>query len=388
MQVSGRRYDTGEPVCVELSGDRILSVRPAIPPGRLEDWPFLAPGLFDMQINGFGGTWFSDDTLTPEKALECLQPWFRHGVTRLFPTLITNSQEALLRGFSALRQACEQTPWANRLVAGYHLEGPYIAWEDGPRGAHPRAHVRAPNWNEFQELQAASGGRIRLVTLAPEWPEAPAFIQKAVASGVVIAIGHTAATPAQVKAAVDAGATFSTHLGNGCHAQQHRHQSPLLAQLADDRLTAGLISDGHHLPSDWLNIVLKVKTPNRIVITCDASGWAGCPPGLYENKLGRSEMLPSGKLVVAGQQELLAGSGDTTEVCVARMIQATRCSLREAIDMTSVTPAQLFGQEVPKLDRGGRADLIRFFHDPAAATLTVKTTIASGILEYGDLSTN
>ena len=102
------------------------------------------------------------------------------------------------------------------MVCGCHLEGPYISAEDGPRGAHPREHVRHADWNEFQQLQEISGNRIKLVTLAPEVDGALDFIRTAVASGVVISIGHTAASPEQIRAAVDAGARLRrTHLGNG-----------------------------------------------------------------------------------------------------------------------------------------------------------------------------
>ncbi|MBX3451168.1 MAG: amidohydrolase family protein [Planctomycetaceae bacterium] len=384
MQLRGRRYDTGEPIVVTIRDDRIAAITPAHPVGDAAEWPFVAPGLFDMQINGFGGTWFSDEELTAEQAVAALMPWFRFGVTRLCPTLITNSYEALERGLTAIRQVCEQHPWADRLVAGCHVEGPYLSREDGPRGAHPLHHVRAPDWVEFQRLQEASGGRIRLLTISPEWDNTAEFIAQVVKSNVVVAIGHTAATPEQIHAAADAGATFSTHLGNGCHAQIHRHRNPLIAQLADDRLMTGVISDGHHLPADWLKVILKAKSPKRVVVTCDASGWAGCTPGVYTGKLGSCEILPSGKLVVAGQQELLAGSADTTDVCVARLIAATGCSLRDAIEMASLTPAEMLRLESPRLAPGGRADLFLFDHDPRAATLRVHATVAAGTLEFGD----
>ena len=385
LTVSARHYANGEPIRVLLDGDRIHRIEPAWPTGTLSDWPYLSPAFLDLQINGHGGTWFSDDQLTAEGVLDALLPHFRFGITRLCPTLITNSFEGLARGFASIRAACEKRPWADRMVCGCHLEGPYISSEDGPRGAHPRQHVRAADWTEFQRLQEISGSRIRLVTVAPEVENAIEFIRQAVASGVVVALGHTAATPEQIQAGVNAGATLSTHLGNGAHSMIHRHRNVILEQLAEPRLSASLIVDGHHLPPNLVRTFLKVKSPQKTILTCDAAGWAGCPPGIYENKLGRSEILPSGKLVVAGQQELLAGSAQETDTCVANAISFAGVSLKEAVDMASQNPARLLSQEVVRLRRGSLADLIIFRVSSEGTGLEIEATIAGGELKYGQI---
>lgn len=383
LTLSGRRYDTGEPVRVELQGSRIAAVKPAWPESDVSDWPWLAPGLFDLQINGHGGIWFSDEALTPAQAAQAVLAYLRFGVTRLCPTLITNSFAGLEQGLRAIRQACEQDPLVNHMVAACHLEGPYISPEDGPRGAHPRAHVRPPDWDEFCRLQEVSGGRIRLLTLAPEWPGALDFIRRAVDSGVVIALGHTAASPEQIQAAVDAGARLSTHLGNGSHAQVHRHRNYIWEQAAEPRLMASLIVDGHHLPASLVRAWVRLKTPRNVILTCDAAGWAGCPPGVYENKLGRSEILDNGKLVVAGQRELLAGSAYETDICVVKVREFAGVSWREAIPMASQQPARLLGCEVPRLRRGGLADLFLFRHTPGTDRLQVEATVVQGEVRYG-----
>lgn len=387
MTIRARSYENGEPLRITVSGDRIRSVEPAWPTGSVAEWPFVAPGLFDLQINGHSGVWFSDEALTVSDVLKALSPYSRFGVTRLCPTLITNSFEGLAAGFAAIRAACEREPWADRMVSGCHLEGPYISGEDGPRGAHPQQHVRPANWTEFQRLQEISGNRIRLVTIAPEVDGAIEFIHQAVAHHVVISIGHTAATPEQVRAAVDAGARLSTHLGNGAHALIHRHRNYIFEQLADTRLTASLIVDGHHLPPSLVRTFIKVKSPKQTILTCDAAGWAGCPPGVYESKLGRSEILENGKLVVAGQHELLAGSAQETDVCVANVMEFAGVSLREAIDMTSKNPAKLLGREVARLRRGSLADLVVFRIAPNKQRLDVEATVASGHLMYGEIVT-
>lgn len=383
LALYGRHYENGEPICVTVSGDRIARIEPFWPETNVTDLPYVAPALFDLQINGYGGTWYSDDALTPEAVLTSLEPFYQFGVTRLLPTLITNSFEGLATGFAAIRKACEQSPRANRMVCGCHLEGPYIASDDGPRGAHPRQHVRAADWNEFQRLQEISGNRIRLVTLAPEVEHATEFIRRAVASGVVISLGHTAATIEQIRAGIDAGATLSTHLGNGAHAMIHRHRNVIFEQLGDSRLHASLIVDGHHLPANLVRTFIQVKTPQKIILTCDAAGWAGCAPGVYENKLGRSELLPSGKLVVAGQHELLAGSAQGTDTCVMNVINFAGVSIKQAVDMASKNPAKLLGHEVVRLRRGSLADLMLFRIPANGDRLQIEATIAGGKLEFG-----
>lgn len=383
--LKARSYENGEPLRITIKEDRIRSVEPAWPSSDLAEWPFVAPALFDMQINGHGGVWFSDDQLTSGDVLRALKPYYKHGVTRLCPTLITNSFDGLAAGFAAIRVACESDPAANRMVCGCHLEGPYISPEDGPRGAHPLEHVRAADWVEFQKLQEISGNRIKLVTIAPEVDGALEFIREAVAAGVVISIGHTAATPEQIRAAVDAGAELSTHLGNGSHAMIHRHRNYIFEQLSDPRLVASLIVDGHHLPASLVRTFIKVKSTRRTIMTCDAAGWAGCPPGVYENKIGRSELLDNGKLVVAGQRELLAGSAQETDTCVAKVIKFAGVPLKEAVDMASKNPSKLLGYEVVRLRRGSLADLMLFQLRPDEDRLEIEATIASGELMYGQI---
>lgn len=383
--IRGRRYDTGEPVAVEWQGNRITAVEAVTPRGPVSDWPYLSPGLFDLQINGHNGIWFARPDLTTDLALQALEPHFKFGVTRLFPTLITASQDTLKAGFTAIREACEQQEWADQLVAGCHLEGPHISSEDGPRGAHPRQHCRPADWNEFLELQAASGNRIRLVTLAPEVPGAVGFIRRAVAAGVRIAIGHTAANSEQIAAAVEAGATLSTHLGNGAHGQIRRHPNYIWDQLGDARLVPSLITDGHHLPPAFIRSVIRTKGAGRIIITCDAAGLAGCPPGTYRIESGEVEVLPDGPIVVAGQRQILAGSGQLTDHCVAHAVQVAGLSLGEAFDMAGRIPCRLLGIPEARLRRGSLADLVVFRWAGPGAPFQWMTTISAGQIRFGEI---
>jgi len=385
LTLYGRRYENGEPVRITVEGERIAFIEPAWPARNAADWPFVAPGLFDLQINGRDGTWFGKEGITPDEALTVLEAHFRFGLTRLCPTLITNSFEVLHGAMTALRLACEREPWANAMVPGFHLEGPYISGEDGPRGAHPRVHVRQPDWNEFQRLQAAAGGRIRLVTLAPELQGAIEFIRRAVATGVIVAIGHTSAVGVQIAEAVEAGARLSTHLGNGAHPTVRRHPNYIWEQLGDPRLSASVIADGHHLPSSVLNSIIRAKGVRGVILTCDASGLAGCRPGTYTEGQMRMEVLDDGRIVVAGQRQLLAGSAADTGRCVVEAIRAAGVSLADAIDMAGRNPSRLLGFEEIRLRAGSRADLM-LFRLSEAGLIVIQTTIAAGSLRFGTIA--
>ena len=385
-KIIGRRYDNGEPVQITIAADRIAAVDPITPNCLLSELPWVAPGLFDLQINGHGGVWFCKADLTSDDVARTLEPHFRFGITRLFPTLITASHEALKAGFTAIRQACEQHEWVNDVVAGCHLEGPFISKEDGPRGAHPLVQVRPATWGEFEILQAAAGGRIRLVTLAPECEGAIEFTKRAVGAGLTIAIGHTAATPEQVQDAVNAGARLSTHLGNGAHGQIRRHPNYIWEQLGDSRLMPSIITDGHHLPPSVIRSIIRTKGKANVVITCDAAGLAGCPPGRYTVESGDVEILESGRIVMAGQTQILAGSSLETDSCIAHAMDVAGLTLSEAFDMAGRNPCRLLGLEEVRLRRGSRADLVLFDFDGAGKPLRFRATLSRGVVRFGEVN--
>ena len=190
--------------------------------------------------------------------------------------MITAPPADLLHGVRTIARACEASREVERRVLGIHLEGPYLSEVEGYRGAHPLASIRDPDEDEFARLLDASGGRLAIVTLAPERPGAVGLIRRAVNAGVVVAIGHTAADADQIRAAVDAGATLSTHLGNGIAANLPRHPNPIWDQAGEDRLFASLIADGHHLGPSVLRSLVRAKTADRVVLIGDASPWPAC----------------------------------------------------------------------------------------------------------------
>jgi N-acetylglucosamine-6-phosphate deacetylase len=355
MIYHARHYASGKPIAVTVENGRVAAITDSDQTPQV----WISPALFDPQINGCLGISFNSQSLTPEQVRKVSDVCREHGIGGFCPTVITASFDALRHGFATLAKAIEADTELSRRLPRFHLEGPYLSGEDGPRGAHPKEHARDPDWDEYRRLQDAAGGRIGMVTVAPERNGALAFIEKLAASGVVVAIGHTAATSAQIRDAVKAGARTSTHLGNGSHAMLPRHDNYLWEQLACDDLWASIITDGHHLPATLVKCIVRAKETSRLLITSDASSLAGLPPGKYREWGTDLEILASGKIVVSGTP-FLAGSGHFTDSCVANVIRMAGLSLAEAIELASAQPRRLLGLPVTKLEVGEVADLMLF----------------------------
>jgi N-acetylglucosamine-6-phosphate deacetylase len=364
-----RHYATGQPLAIAVENGRILRTEPS----DQEPSQWVAPAFFDPQINGCLGISFNSAKLEPEQVRTVADVCRKHGIGGFCPTLITNSFESLRHGFATLTKALEADAELRLWIPGHHLEGPYLSGEDGPRGAHPREHARDPDWDEFRRWQDAAGGRIRMVTVAPERAGAIGFIERLAAAGIVVAIGHTAATTGQIRDAVSAGARTSTHLGNGSHAVLPRHSNYIWDQMAEDRLWASIITDGHHLPPAVVKCIVRAKGIGRTLLTSDASSLAGMPPGKYREWDTDLEVLSGGKIVVAGTP-YLAGSGHFTDLCVANVIRFAGVSLKDAVEMASVRPRQLLGLPVPAIEPGQPADLV-FFDWETSGEVLVKEVV-------------
>ena len=309
---------------VEVTFDRVITVVDHLirPP---ENPAFIAPGLIDLQVNGFAGVDYNSATTTQEEIARSIRAMFACGVTRFFPTVITGSPENMTAALRNLATAKESIAEGAAMEA-FHVEGPYISPEDGPRGAHPARWVRPPDIDEFLRFQDAAQGNIRLVTLSPEWPEAPRFIEKIIEKGIVASIGHTRATAAQISDAVRAGATLSTHLGNGADAVLPRHPNYIWEQLAEDRLAASFIVDGFHLPASFLNVALRAKGLERSLLVTDAVAPAGCSPGPYHLGEVDVELHPDGSVRLAGGTRL-AGSALMMDRAITNVMKTARIEL-------------------------------------------------------------
>jgi N-acetylglucosamine-6-phosphate deacetylase len=307
---------------------------------------------------------------------------FATGVTRFFPTVITGSPEDMVGALANLAAARRALPEGPAMEA-FHVEGPFISPEDGPRGAHPQRWVRPPDLNEYRRMQEAAEENIRLITISPEWPEALRFIEEVVSEGVVVSIGHTKATPEQIQDAVNAGATMSTHLGNGAHAVLPRHPNYLWEQLAEDRLTASFIVDRIHIGPSFLKVALRAKGIERSVLITDAVMPAGCAPGFY--KLGEVdvELHADGSVRLKGGTRL-AGSALHMDAGISNLMQFAGLNLRDAITMATRNPAR--AGRIPSRQRGlapgERADLVRFRIDDEDGRIHVLETYLSGDLVF------
>jgi len=294
------------------------------------------PGLFDLQVNGFGGIDFNGPGLTADRVCEALDRLRATGVTRCLPTVITSSSEQFAASADVIVRA------SHPAIAGLHMEGPYISPDDGPRGAHPREHVAPASVDDFRRRQDAARGRIVLVTLAPEAAGALALIEHLVDAGVRVAIGHTAATPDQVRAAVAAGASLSTHLGNGCAQMLPRHPNVVWEQLAADALLASFIVDGHHLPPATVKAMIRAKGASRSILVTDATAAAGSPPGRYTIGGVTTELGRNGRVSLPGTP-YLAGSSLTLDRAIANASRFTGLPIDEVVPMASTTPARFLG---------------------------------------------
>jgi N-acetylglucosamine-6-phosphate deacetylase len=332
----------------------VAATGPVVTEGCPED-DWIAPAFWDIQVNGRWGHSFSSDDLTIDQVAAVVRAQGPLGTARLCPTLITASEPSLRHGLQTIAMACEAYPDVAARVLGIHLEGPFLSELEGYRGAHPPEFMRDPDWALFQRLQDAARGRIALVTLAPERAGSLDFIRHAVARGVVVALGHSAADAATIRAAVEAGASLSTHLGNGIASHLPRHPNPIWTQAACDELSASFIADGLHLDVATLRVLARAKGPTRTILITDASPLAGLPAGAY----GDWAIENSGKIVVAGTP-YLAGSNQALESGVQHLLEATGWSLAAVIDTVTVNPARVLGRPAPSLQIGDPASFVVF----------------------------
>jgi N-acetylglucosamine-6-phosphate deacetylase len=344
---------------IEIQGESLIThVDPVL--HAPEDGIWIAPGFVDLQVNGFAGVDYNSAASPLEEISKSIRAMFSTGVTRFFPTVITGAPEAMLAALRNLAQARETIEEGPAMEA-FHVEGPHISAEDGPRGAHPARWVRPPDFEEFRRWQEGAQGNVRLVTLSPEWPEAPRYIELLAREGVVTSIGHTRATEEQIADAVSAGATLSTHLGNGADRILPRHPNYIWEQLAEDKLAASFIVDGHHLPDSFLRVALRAKGVERSILVTDAVMPALCAPGPY--RLGEVEVeLKDDQRVVLRGGTRLAGSSLRMDAAIANVMNVAGVSLTEAIAMATVNPARVgrIGGRLRGLRPGDRADIVRF----------------------------
>ncbi|CAH1231773.1 N-acetylglucosamine-6-phosphate deacetylase [Paenibacillus allorhizoplanae] len=380
--ICARHYATGAPVAITVHEGRIDEVMQV---EESDGLPIVAPGLVDLQINGYAGLDFNQLPLQAETVSQIIRKLWREGVTSSYPTVITNTPDAIASALGSIASACEADPATEQGIAGIHLEGPFISPDDGARGAHRLDDVRPPDWDLFCRWQEAAGGRIKIVTLSPEWPDSAAFIKRCVDSGVIVSIGHTAADASQIGEAVAAGARMSTHLGNGAHLMLPRHPNYLWEQLAQDDLWSCVIADGFHLPDQVLKVVLKVKGEQALLVS-DAVAISGLEPGVYKTHIGGDVVLTSeGKLHLAADPRLLAGSAQMLLWGIAHLSRRGIAAFPSVWEMASTRPARLMGLPIAEgLSVGAPADFVLLDRVQADGRIPLRQTYKAGRLVYDE----
>ena len=310
-------------------------------------------GFVDLQVNGFHGVGFSDPGLDEATAADALRGLIADGTAVLLPTLMTAEPAVyecnlpLLARLLASREFAPHCP-------GLHLEGPFLCPSEGAAGAHRAGWMRAGDTSFLDRLWAWSDGRIRLITIAPGIAGAPALIAHARRLGITVSLGHHLAADDELARAIDAGASALTHLGNGLPHLIDRHRNPLIDGLAEDRLQAMVIGDGHHLPWNLLKVILRAKGVERCCLVSDAAPIANHPPGIYTCLGGTGVIDAAGRLSDPATGYLMGSS-----FTIRRVVNATQRALGlddATVDRLAIAnPLRLIGLARPEITALPRA---------------------------------
>jgi N-acetylglucosamine-6-phosphate deacetylase len=297
------------------------------------------PGFVDLQVNGYVGIDFSSKELTAEQVAQAARELVARGTAAFLPTIITNPAATFERNLPLIARVMDTDEFRARLL-GFHIEGPFISPTPGAVGAHDADSVVEPDVAMLDMMIEASGGRIKILTIAPETPGAEELTRHAVAKGITVSLGHHLGLEGDLDRVAKAGAKALTHLGNGVPPMLARHPNPIWAGLADDRYTAGLITDGHHLPPSFIKTALRAKGVEKVFVVSDSVATAGMPPGRY----GSTVLEESGKLHMP-DRGVLAGSSANMLECMNHLASLGLLKLEELMAVCRTNPLRLIGIE-------------------------------------------
>jgi len=335
-------FDSSKPLVTDSEG-LLKSLPVEAEPGSWKGASrVVSSGLCDLQVNGFAGVDYNDPSLTPKAFEQSLFIMLQTGVTTCLPTIITGSEAWQTQCFLSLEAGRNASNLAQAMVPGYHLEGPFLNPEEGFRGCHPAEWMSPAKWDHFERLQKAAGGRIRLITVAPEIKGVLELIPKWVERGITVAIGHCNPGRDILLRAADAGATLSTHLGNGLAQMLPKTDNPILGQLAEDRFSASFIADGFHQQPHVLGVYLRAKQSIRTILVTDGTAGSASLPGSYSVGPIGIERQPEGMVYIHGTRSL-AGSAATLSGCLANVVNWYGTPFDEAIRWASEQPRRLIG---------------------------------------------
>lgn len=288
---------------------------------------------FDLQVNGYGGVDFNQNDLSADALRRACELLRDHGVGGILATIITEKIDLMAARLRRIVELRERDPLAKQIIAGFHIEGPFINVGAGYRGAHPLDPVRPANVNDAKRLHDACGGLLRVLTLAPEQDQTGATTRWLVDQKVTVSAGHTDASLDQLQRSIDSGLSMFTHVGNGCPMTgMHRHDNIIQRALyLHDKLWLCFIADTAHVPTVALKNYLDLAGERAIVVT-DAIAPAGLGPGRYT--LGRWDVLVG--------DDMVARAPDASHfIGAAITMPQTHANLREKLGLTEARCRQL-----------------------------------------------
>jgi len=300
-------------------------------------------GYFDLQVNGYAGIDFNQDDLTGADLHTVCERLAGDGVGGILATIVTEHLDKMTLRLRNLRTLREQDPLAQQVIAGLHIEGPFLNETPGYRGAHPLDAIRPAEVAEMDRLLDAAGGLTRLVTLAPERDAGLKVTRMLAERNIAVAAGHCDPSLDELRAAIDAGLTVFTHLGNGCPMQMHRHDNIIQRALSlHDRLWLCFIADGAHVAFPALGNYLRAGGLDRCVVVTDAIAPASLGPGRYT--LGRWDLVIGPDLVArAPDGSHLIGAVVTMPQCAANLVEHVGLSREDALRLTVTNPRRALG---------------------------------------------
>ncbi|MPM33926.1 N-acetylgalactosamine-6-phosphate deacetylase [bioreactor metagenome] len=304
------------------------------------------PGFVDLQVNGFLGVDYSADDLTLDKVRMTALEINRRGTAGFLATVITSSDATYEKNLGLIARAMTD-PEIGRIILGIHAEGPFLSDKPGAVGAHNPRYVKKPSVEFFKKMLDWSHNTIKVLTIAAENEGAEELTRYAVSRGVVVSLGHHLADYAAIQRCAAAGASWLTHLGNGVPNEVNRHFNPIWAGLAEDKVAAGLITDGHHLPPHVVKTMIRAKGVDHVIFVSDASPIAGMPPGRYET-LGNLAILEPNGYLHNPEKKCLVGSSATILECANVIAGLKAFSPEEIVQMGLIAPLRKIGIDPEK----------------------------------------
>lgn len=312
---------------------------------------YILPALVDIHTHGANGYDFNTADLDGMKKI--MEFYVSHGVGTVFPTVMTDSDEVICRQVELICKLAQDYPE----VKGINLEGPFLSSQKC--GAMPPQYLQKPSVDKFMQYQKAANGFIKLVTVAPELPDAVAFISEVADSGVVVSLGHSTATAEEVNRALDAGAKSFTHFGNAMSQMDRLNLNMVGSAMASDAF-AEVIVDGKHVNREVVKLLVKTKGASKVIGITDSIMATGLADGNYT--LGATDVVVTGGDAFVKGTTTRAGSTLDAYTGLANTVAFCGLSLVEALSIWTINPAKLVGLDsrIGTIEIGKDADFILF----------------------------